>query len=294
MAEEGTKIQGEEEGSSQNPNLQADKYEVAARKAGWKPEEEWDGASEDWVPAKEFVGRQKLYDKIHDLRNQLSRQASKFEKEMSKISGHFAKVQQVEYERAKKELQGQLAAAKEAGDVEAAVEIAGQIKDTEQDIKQAKQEQQQAAAGGPSPEFLAWQEKNRDWFQKDPEMTADAIAIGSGYAMANRDKGQEAVLDYVEKRIRKMYPEKFGKGNGSTRQEDKQVEDKVEGGGNRPAPKVKDKNKLSVSDLDDTELSVMRTLLKRGVLNDQAKKNNRTPQEEYLAQLAERKSAGGR
>lgn len=289
MAEAGIKIVGEEDSSSQSPGVQADKYEEAARKSGWKPEEEWQGNAEDWVPAKEFIGRQKLFDKIHDLKNQLSRQASKFESDMNRIQSHFLKVQETEYKRAKQELETQLKQAKADEDVNAVAEIAGQIKDIEQSAKEVKEAAKEVRAGGPTPEFTAWQERNK-WFQSDAEMTADAIAVGTGYAAANPNKSQAEVLDYVEKKIKRLYSEKFEETEpkGSKKMED----NRVEGGGRAAAPSKK-KGQLTVSDLDDTQLAVMRTLIKRNALKEVAAKNKRTQQEEYLAQLSERYTSAG-
>lgn len=286
-ANEGIAVPGEEGVSSQNPN--ADKYEGAARKAGWKPESEWDGSPEDWVPAKEFVGRQKLFDKIHDLKSQLSRQTQKFEKEMAQVSAHMAKVQEIEYKKAKRELEAKLAAAKADEDVDAAIEIAQEIKDVEQEQRVAQAAQQQAKQGGPTPEFTEWQAANK-WFGADMEMTADAVAIGTGYAAANPTKSQKEVLEYTRKKVAKMYPEKF-EDDGEPARKSK-TEDRVEGP-SRGAPNgQKKKGQLTVADLSDTERRIMTTLIKRNVLKDAAKKNNRTQQEEYLAQLAERKGAG--
>lgn len=293
MAEAGIKIQGEsEEGSSQSPQSQADKYEVAARKSGWKPEEDWDGSPEDWVPAKEFIGRQKLYDKIHDLKRESTKQAQRFEQDMARISQHFAEVQQTEFKRAKKELEAQLAHAKRAEDVEAVAEIAGEIKEVEANAKaaatQATQAKKAATQGNPTPEFEEWQTQNT-WFNKDAEMTADAIAIGTGYAAANPGKNQKDVLEHTAKKIKRMYPE-FFEDAGETNKRGKVEDNRVEGGGNtRPAPKKK--GQVSVGDLSDMERSVMKTLIKRGALKEVAAKNKRTEQEEYLAQLSERRDA---
>lgn len=286
MAEEGIVLEGEGGGSSLNPQVQSQKSEEKARSKGWRPLDEFKGEASDWVDHKEFLGREKLFDKIHDLKNQLARQSQKFESDMSRISAHFAKVQETEFKRAKLALESELKAAKAAEDVEAVAEIAGQIKEVEADQKQAAREVRQAQAGGPTPEFVDWQKEN-DWFQKDAEMTADAIAIGTGYAAANPGKSQKDVLDYTAKKVKRMYPEKF-EGHD---EEPKRVEsNRVEGGGNtRPSPKKK--GQLSVSDLSDMERSVMSTLIKRGALKEVAAKNKRTQQEEYLAQLAERRDA---
>lgn len=289
MAAEGTQIEGEAEGGALNPQIAEKKQEEKARSKGWKPLEEFHGDAADWVPAKEFLGREKLFDKIHDLKNQLSRQASKFEQDMSRISQHFSKVRETEYKRAKKELESQLAVAKSEGNVDEVADLAGQIKEVETEAKEAALEakvaQQAVRQGGPTPEFVEWQKEN-PWFEKDAEMTADAIAIGTGYAAAKGPTvSQKEVLEYTTKKIKRLYAEKFEDESKGKRVS----EDKVEGGS--PSRPTSRKGKLSTSDLDEVERSVMRTLIKRGVLKDAAKKNNRTQEEEYLAQLQERKAA---
>lgn len=287
MAEEGIVVEGEGSGSSMSPGIQAQKSEEKARAKGWRPLDEFKGDVADWVDHKEFLGREKLFDKIHDLKNQLSRQAQKFEGDMTRISAHFAKVQETEYKKAKRDLESQLAAAKQAGEVDAVAEIAGQIKEVEADAKAAAREVRQTSSGGPTPEYLDWKKEN-GWFEKDAEMTADAIAIGTGYAQANPKKSQNEILEYTSKKIKKMYPENFEDGEPTER---KRVSDnKVEGGsgGSRSTSKKKG---LSVSDLDETQLTVMRSIVKRGALKDIAAKNKRTQQEEYLVQLAERLDA---
>lgn len=285
MAEEGTKIVGEGEGTSLSPQVQEEKTLERARSKGWKPLDEFDGDPADWVPAKEFLGREKLFDKIHDLKSQLSRQAQKFESDMARIQQHFLNVQQTEYKRAKRELEKQLAQAKANEDVEAVAEIAGQIKDVEASQKETAKEVKEVKSGGPTPEFVDWQESNK-WFNTDLEMTADAVAIGTGYAAANPSKSQKEVLDHVTAKIKRMYPEKFNGVESTKRMED----NRVESGAQRPKAKSS-KGTLSVSDLNDMEKTVMRTLIKRGALKDVAAKNKRTQEEEYLAQLAERKAA---
>lgn len=292
MAEEGIAIEGEAGESSLSPQIQEQKTEEKARKDGWKPLDEYKGDPADWVPAKEFLGRQKLFDKIHDLKNQLSRQAQRFEQDMTKIQSHFLKVQETEYKRAKADLESQLARAKADENIEAAVEIAGQIKEVEQSAKVAAQEAKQVRAGGPTPEFQEWQEQNK-WFQQDAEMTADAIAIGTGYAAANPQKSQKEVLEHVTDRIKKIYSDKFKeeakpntKGNGKVPNENR-----VEGGGSRQVNTENTrKGKLSVGDLDEMEHEVMKTLIKRGALKDRAAKNKVTQEEQYLMDLAEAKA----
>lgn len=289
MAEEGIKIEGEGNSGAMNPQVVENAQVEKARTKGWRPLDEFKGDPADWVDHKEFLGREKLFDKIHDLKNQLSRQAQKFEKDMTVIQSNYAKMQEVEYARAKKDLEEQLKAAKAAGEVEAVADISEELAEVKAQEKEAKQAAKEAAQAqrqqGPTQEFIDWQKQNQ-WFgpEGDAEMTADAIVVGNGYARANPSKSQAEVLAYVTSRMKKMYSEKF-----EGQPQEKKVS-KVEGGGNH-RPQEKKKGQLTVGDLDDTQRSVMNTLIKRGALKEIAAKNKRTQQEEYLAQLSERLSA---
>ena len=287
MTEEvGTRIPGEpEEGVALNPEIQEQKVKDTARTKGWKPLKEWDGDPSDWVPAKEFLGRERLFKKIHDLQYTLGQTTKRNQEELTQIRKHFEQVRETEYKRAVADLKAQRREAVAAGDVKAAEQI-----DTELDQVREQRAQVQAEAKaapqqtqGPSPAFTEWHSRNK-WFNEDSDMTQLAIEIGTTHAAANGHKSQAEVLEYVEKRIKKAYPEKF---ESTVRRGSP-----VEGGGSMKVGEGStkgSKSKLTVSDLDDTEKHVLGTLLKTKTLDAIAKKNNRTPTEQYLTDLAEAK-----
>ena len=289
MAVEGTAIPGEEDSSALNPEIQEQKVKETASKKGWTPLKEWTGPAEDWVSAKEFLGREKLFKKIHDLQYTLGQQSKKHEADFKQIQDHFAKVRETEYKRAQDDLKAARKEAIAAGDAQEAERIdnnlealraeAAKVKEQEAAQAKATQAQQQ----GPTKVFTEWKEKN-SWFEQDTDMTQMALEIGTSHAAANQNKSQEDVLAYVEKRIRQAYPEKFQsqtrrgspvEGGGSLRMSD---------GGTKGS-----KTKLAVSDLDDTEKHVLNTLLKTKTLKVLADKNKVTETQQYLNDLAEAK-----
>ena len=285
MSEEGTVIVGESDGSSLSPQRHAEIVDSKAREKGWKPLAEWDGDPEDWVDSKEFVGRTKLYDRINDLKGTLSKQKQEFQKDMQLVVSNLAKIREAEYKKALRSLESQREQAIEDDDARAAVKVSKEIEALEKEKQAEAAATQQGAETtvGPTQEFISWQSKN-EWFNTDSEMKADAISIGVGYAAGNPNKSQVEVLEYVTKKIKKMYPENFES------KEKRQVTNKVEGAvgtSNKQVDSINKGKKITLADIPEEYQAVAKTLIKRGVFKEQAAKNKRTEVEEYLAQYQE-------
>lgn len=278
MAEEGIKIEGEAEESSQAPV----QVEQRAREKGWKPREESDLPEDQWIDAREFLGRQPLYDQIHALKRTITKQGEKFQNEMSQISDHFAKMQKVEYEKALKQLKAEKRIALEERDIAAVETINDEIKEVEEEFKAKQAETPKVTKADTSIEFNEWRATNQ-WFDQDKELQREAISIGTGYAINNPNLQQSDVLEYVEKRIRKIYPEKFEK-----KETKKMTDNSVESGVGSPRPSTRSKG-LTKNDLSSEELQVMNTLVKRGVFKDKAAANKISQEEQYLRDLSEAK-----
>jgi len=283
MAEEGVVVPGEDSGDSLSPDITQ-----RALAKGWKPLEDYSGPDGEWVDAKEFVGRQPLYDKIHGLQQDIRKQGQQFQKEMAEISTHFSKMQKVEFDKAVKQLKAQKALAAEDRDIVAVEAINDEIKEKEQEYETLKKEvskpSNQVAI---QQEFNDWVEEN-PWFSSDKDLKREAVSIGTGYAINNPNLTQTDVLTYTTDRIKKIYPEKFGnKKKESTVSRDNQVES---GGITASSGLVGKKNKgLTKADLDDQELSVMKTLIKRDALKTKATANKISQEEQYLRDLSEAK-----
>lgn len=283
MSEQGTPIPGEGEGGSTlSPQQHEEIVREQAAKKGWAPLEQWKGNPEDWVDAKEFVGRQKLYDRISDLKGALTKQQQAFQSDMKLVVENMAKIRDAEYKRALKDLEAQRQQAVDADDAREAVRISQEI----EEVKQARAEEKTAikeapvAQTGPTQEFIEWESRN-SWFKDNQEMRNDALSIGVGYSAGNPNKTQSEVLAYVENRIKRMYPEEFGQ-----KPERKQMS-AVEGAG-VPSQKQVDNNgrrsKITLDDLPEEHRVVARTIIKSGALKAAAEKNKRSEVEEYLAQ----------
>lgn len=281
MAEEqGTLIPGEGEVSSLNPELHKQAQVDRARQKGWKPLEEYSGDAADWVDAAEFLGRQKLYDKLHDSR----RQITKMERDIASMSKHFSDMEEAAYQRALKDLRTEQAIAVENQDTASVIKVTDEIADLKAKQATKVQQQQSQPPAHLTEEFQDWKQAN-PWFESDTEMTQDAISIGIGYAAANQGKTQEQILKHVSDRVKKIYPEKFQK-KVQPRSKTPVVESGSENGGEQAITASTKKGKLTVGDLDERETATMKTFLKRGVFKDAAKKRGISEQQVYLDDLA--------
>lgn len=279
MTEEvGVAIPGEQETTSLSPERHKEQQVSLASKKGWKPLEEYTGPEGEWVDAGEFLGRQKLYDKLHDSR----RQITKLERDIAKMGEHFSNMEEGAYQRALKDLREQQALAVEAQDNATVIKVTDEIADLK--AKQATKVQvQQSQPDHLTEEFAEWKQANT-WFESDHEMTQDAISIGIGYAAANKGKTQTEILKHVGDRIKRIYSDKFQKKTQPGRKEP--VVESGDGGGGEKTATAQKKGKLTVNDLDEREAATMKTFLKRGVFKDAAKKRNISEQQVYLEDLA--------
>jgi len=294
--QEGTVIEGEALESHASPQVSDDKYEKKARTLHWAPLEEWRGDPEDWVPAKEFVQRQKLYDRIDSLKDAIKSQKREFEADFQVVTKAVTDMSAQAYKKALGELKAQRALAVEDRNVEAVEALDEEIQTTTESLKvaeKASKETPRKQQIEESAEFKEFKQGNK-WFDDNTEMRDDAIAIGVGYAAKNPNKSEKEVYAYTTERIQKMYPEQFKKVEKKEGEEEnaegtsprrKQVAN-VEGA-NGPRSNLvtgKQGRKVTVADLDEQQRSVMKTLIKRNVFKEAAAKNKRTQEEEYLAQ----------
>ena len=234
---QGTPIQGEV-----NP------VEEKARAGGWKPLDEWEGEETDWIDAKEFVGRQPLFDKIKDLKGDVKG----LQKDFNFISRHFQTVKEEAYQNALRDLQDQRKQAAKEGDTEAVVDLSDKI----DDLKQEKQKTPTPTPEVPR-EFTSWVEKN-SWYQNDADLRTEADAIGIGFRSKYPDATLDEMLDFVATKVKKVNPEKFPQKRTASNAT-------VEGTTNAPRKKV---GGFTKADLSETERQVMATFVKRGTMTE--------------------------
>jgi len=114
-------------------------------------------------------------------------------------------------------------------------------------VQQQPARNKPSPANSPDPKAEEWAASN-EWFGKDNVMTAAALAIdaelkGEGYDPNDQDFYQE-----VNNRIKKAFPQKFGK-DEERRQENTSAPAQVVSGSSRSSPSSKNKVKLSQEDV---------------------------------------------
>lgn len=177
-----------------------DPAEEEARSQGWCPKEEWNGDPEDWVDAKEFVGRAPIFKANKRLKDEIR----SYKKSVDELNSHNKKL--AEYvknaeesgrQKALEELREQREEAVLDGDLERFQEI---DKEIQEHAKEPEQEE-----GIPKP-ILDWQEEN-DWFAKDEAMTSYMIHKQTEY----RGKGLqvEDALAQATEDVKKEFAHKF-------------------------------------------------------------------------------------
>jgi hypothetical protein len=222
--------------------------EDRARSAGWRPKEEFDGDPSKWVSAETFVAKGELIERIE----QLGKKLKDSDKTIAMLKEHHSKVKESEFKRAVEFLKQQKKQAYESGDVDKIIEIDDKIAEVRETQKAQKQQAQIDESPDSHPAFQSWVSENK-WYETDSEMRADADAFGEAYARNNTDKTPQEVLEYVSKKIKKTYPEKFTNPN-------RNKPTGVEGSGTRQG------SSRDTFTLTEEEARVMNTFIRNGVM----------------------------
>lgn len=252
-----------------------DPVEARASEKGWVPQDEWEGDPDQWRPAKEFLDRGELMDRISSQSRQLEKYSTEVEElkdGLKVLAEHNKKVAKIEYEKAMKDLKSRKAEALSYGDHDTVVELDDQIdelKESKKEIEEVEQKPQQKN-NGPHPDVVRWMESN-SWYNNNMVMQGAADAIARQYLSQNpsAESDPSKVLDYVSREIRKEFPEKFG-----TKRKPSGTADPSSNGASRGASGAK---KYTVKSLSPEQKTIAKRFAATGVMTEQ----------EYVDQLAE-------
>jgi len=251
----GTQIPGEvapSEGQVENTEggeQTTTSIEDRARSAGWRPKEEFDGDASKWVSAETFVAKGELIDRIE----QLGKKLKDSDKTIAMLKEHHVKVKETEFKRAVEFLKSQKKAAYESGDVDKIIEIDEKLAAVKETQKAQVEQEKVNETPEAHPAFQSWVSDNK-WYESDSEMRSDADAFGEAYARNNSDKTPQEVLEYVAKKIKKAYPEKFVNPN-------RNKPTGVEGGSGNRQGSSRDNFTLT-----EEETRVMNTFARNGIM----------------------------
>lgn len=254
-------IKKEPEVKEQEDIVTAPDYEKQARVKGWRPEEEYEGET-PWVDAKEFVGRQPLFDAIHKL----SKKNKDLDVTVNNLVEHNRKVEKAAYKKAVEDLKAQKIVALENQDHATVIEIDDQIDEVKREAASTS-----APKSEESPEFAAFLERN-SWYGEKQNMARYATRIGEEYWASQENPSRTAMLAHVEEVVRDAYPEEFAPKENPKRKASQAVASPKAG-----SIKPKGRAKLTKNDLSYEERVVLNNMLRNSPLTE----------EEYLDQLAD-------
>jgi hypothetical protein len=224
--------------------------EEQALAMGWRSKEHWEGDPDEFVDAKEFVQRQKFYDRIETQ----SKKIKDLEKSLNMLSEHHKKVYETSYKAALEDLKEQKVQALEQGEYRKVQEIENRIDQVKEEAKVQLQAVEAPARKEPDPGFIRWVNVNQ-WYVNDPMLRQEADRIGIAYAALYKDKPADEIVDYVAKEIKRMHPEKF-------RNPNKDRASVVEGSSSKAKP---DKSEGNYA-LTEEEERAMKTFIRQGIM----------------------------
>lgn len=186
--------------------------EQRARDMGWVPREEFNGPDENWKSAEDFVRigenympvlRERL-GKLEGLINELRAENSKTKGALQSLADHHRGTWKRQYEKAKKELEDQMAYAVDTGDGEAF----RQLKEQERLLDEQAQEENPDAQPQAVPEYHDFVSRN-SWYGQDPEMTMYANGLQAILTQHEGVTDDKTFFQEVEKRVRIRFPDRF-------------------------------------------------------------------------------------
>lgn len=194
--------------------------ESVARRMGWRPEEEYAGPKENFIPADQFVAR--VQENIPVLKRTLRDMSARAEKqdrelgEMKQVLTDFrdfaSRSEARAYDRARGDLLAQREVAVTHADTETFKRVEADIAKLEETAKPRPVDPATArtspAPGTPDPAITSWIEAN-PWFTTDQELHEAAKGFDAGLLKSKPGLSVAERLAAVKEKIARSYPEKF-------------------------------------------------------------------------------------
>ena len=250
-----------EEGTSELPAVEGQtseqpehsEAESTAMEKGWSNDKEkFAEVNPDkrWVSAEEYLDRESFFDKISSQ----SHKIQNLEKSMTELMTHNQDLETKTYDQAVRDTEIRLDRAAEEGDPD--------------EYTKAKEEYKVAVNNVPKPtevtpepvsqEVVAFQDRNKSWFNatttENQVMSQAAVGLEQLAGLEHPEYTDNQKLDYVEKKIKVLYPHRF-----ENVQRDKPTlvanVDKTESGNSKSKPRV------SYNELTSTQKDVYKTFV---------------------------------
>lgn len=189
--------------------------EQAAREAGWVSKDEWVARGknpDDWRSAKEFQERGELFDEIHRLQEDTKKTKAAFKV----LVEHHKKVRETAVKEAIAQLKAEKRVALENHEIERVFEIDEQIEKVKDNPDLVPNIDLPEEPVGPTPTFKRWHKRN-SWYELsgDDEASRFADTLGAQFKSKNPNATEEELLEHVESKIARRFPELFENQSGS-------------------------------------------------------------------------------
>jgi len=168
---------------------------------GWRPQEEFNGAEENWKTPKEFIRDGEWLAKLREKDQRLDR----IEKDFNDRLENTNKLHEARRQADIKKLKAQQREAVDGQDTEAFDHAQTQIDELEgQEVKTTTTTT--TTETDKDPAIAAWEEKN-PWFNDmSDERGGVAVGIYNTFANQNKTASSAQVLAHVDARMDKLYP----------------------------------------------------------------------------------------
>lgn len=204
--------------TDQEPATKTDEYAERASRMGWVPQDKFRGDPSKWVDAKTFVEkgenelpilRERLRDSLRK-QDESVRKLEELQETVKEFRGYMTKVEERAYKRAKRDLEAQREAAKDAGDFNKYDEVTKELTELEASSKPVRPDNEREVKPDPmkDPVFTGWVGENK-WFQDDPERAAYANGYGAYLNQTKPHLHGKAFLDEITNAVKKQFPDKF-------------------------------------------------------------------------------------
>ena len=210
-------------------NLTAEQAEVVeklATDAGYVPKDQWKGDAGKHKTAVEYMRDSKKVINNQKVANRsLEGQLSKLNQKFDSMELRHHQETMAEITALKDRLKEQQRTAVADGDTDKFDEIGKEIEGLEEKHREVAKTAE-GSGGVESPVFLGWHENNNDWYESNPEMTAEADKF---HQSLNDDLSLAEKLAFVDTHMKGAYPDHFKAKDGGNVQE--KVSDAEAGGG---------------------------------------------------------------
>lgn len=268
----------EEKKQEQNQKQYTD-IEVDAMDKGWTPKTDWDGDSDLWVDAGEFIRRGELMDRISDQTRQLrgaQTEIKALQEDFKSVVEQNKKIAETEYKKAYNDLKRKKIEALESEEHAKVIDIDERIEELKEarkeldSLNKTKKDSIDPQSQQIPNEVIQWQKEN-DWYTNDLVMQGAADAIARDYIHKNPSAEGDfnTVLDHVSKKIKSEFSDRF-----ETKRRPSAVTESSTGKSTRTS---KSKSKYNINHLSNDQRRVVERMVKAGVMSEQ----------EYVDQLAE-------